>query len=178
MYIDDRVLDYEDKLIKGARERMRLLQQDRDRKKPKPNELMAQDETEGGKGMEWFWCGTCLQDFYISKIYKTEHRLFGEIIVMWRALCPWCGRALHRHLTHRDDDPYYERSKRVRIMRNEFKTDTLQADEWGFKSNYGAPYREHQEAIKKKRDNILNKDDGLRGLSLEDKEKLSKLKYA
>lgn len=176
MIIENRINDYEDKLIRGARNRMLQIDRDRERKKPTPNELMAQDKVEGFKGMEWFWCNTCGEDFYINKIIKTEHKLFGEIIVMWRARCPWCGRGLHRHMTHRDDDPYYERSKRVHLMRDEYKTDTLQADEWGFKSYYGLPYKEHQRKIQEKRDKILNKDDGLRGLSLEEKDKLLRLK--
>lgn len=176
MMFDDRVLDNQGKLLARVKERQRLLRGDRDRRKLTPNELMAQDSVEGFKGSEWFWCNTCREDLHIDKIYKTEHKLFGEIIVMWRARCPLCGRGLHRHMTHRDDDPYYNRSKRVRMMRNEYKTDVLQADEWGFKSNYGLPHLEHQKKIAQQREKILNKEDEPMGLSLEDKDKLMQLK--
>jgi len=102
---------------------------EKERKKPNPNERMVENTPDIVDTYD-FWCDECEKDFS-SRAYKTVHRLYGDAIVSYRARCE-CGNECQRLVSHRDHDPYYARSEKVRRSRGEFSQDMLQPDQYGF----------------------------------------------
>lgn len=168
-------MDEEERLTQRIKDLQRLQDQDRERRKPKPNIRMDEDLPDYLPRYD-FWCDYCQEDFSAS-CYKTKHRMFGDPISVYRARCPICEEECHRLVTHRDQDLYYQKSTKVRRQRNQYAWDTLQAGDYGFKTCYGNPYAECDEKLARKEEKILQeeRDKGLRGLSLEAKRRLRKL---
>ena len=160
-----------DRLTKRLKDQQVLLDKERERKKKKPNVLMAEEA--GLTAWMDFWCDNCQEDF-TCEAYKTTHRLYGDPIVVWRAKCPVCEEESIRHITHKDEDPYYQKSDKIRRQRNEYSAELLQAEEYGFKTHYGdhnkewnVKYEEHEKGILK-----LEHEKGLKGLSKKSQDRL------
>jgi ribosomal protein S27AE len=163
------------RLKKHTEEFQEDLRKDRERKKPKPNENMDKDIPDKLESFD-FWCDTCQQDFK-SSARKTRYRLEGDMIATLRGQCPDCGETTIRYATHRDQDPYYQKSLKIRKQRNQYRIEMLQSQEYGFKTHYGDPDREFNEMINRQEERIMavDWDSGLRGQSLKAKNKLEEL---
>lgn len=163
------------RLKKRVEDQQKFQDQERERKKKKPNELM-EEEANLYLNEFAFWCETCEEDFS-SPCYKTRHRLYGDTIAVWRAKCPTCGTDCIRHITHKDEDLYYQRSVKVRRQRNQYAWETLQADEHGFRTWHGDPYREYNEEMQRREQKIIDEEkaSGLKGMSLKTKQRLARL---
>ena len=113
------------------------------------------------------WCDNCQEDF-TAPCYKTKHRLYGDVIAVWRAKCPICEADCIRHITHKDEDPYYNKSAVIRSQRNEYAWEILQAGEHGFRTHYGDPFKEYNEEMERKERQIVESERsiGLHGPSL------------
>ena len=160
------------RLTERVKGQQKALERERELHKDNPNEAMAKDLADHMDSYPFF-CETCWEDF-TAPAYKTIHRLYGDWIAVLWGEHEKCGQESYRHGTHRDYDPYYSRSDVVNEARNQYAQDTLQADDYGFKSFYGEPWGEHQERMAKKAERIFNveKDFGFSGKSLKSQERL------
>lgn len=146
---------------------------ERKRHEPNVNERMAADTPDTISSYD-FWCDECEEDFS-APAWKTVHRLYGDPVVAYRTRHE-CGNECIRLLSHRDQDPYYQQSEKVRRQRNIYTADMLRPDQYGYRSLYGRPdfdktLREMEEnAIKEERER------GFNGLSLETQEKLARIR--
>jgi ribosomal protein S27AE len=162
-------------LKKRTEEIQEELRIDRQRRKPKPNENMDADIPEKLESFD-FWCNVCQEDF-TSPARKTRYRLEGDVIATIRGECPSCGETAIRYATHRDQDPYYQRSLKIRRQRNQYKIEMLQGKEYGFRTHYGDPDAELNKTIAREEERIFRTDlaTGLKGQSLKAKRKLEEL---
>lgn len=169
-------MDETERLKKHAEEIQEDLRKDRERRRPKPNENMDRDIPDVLKSFD-FWCDTCRQDFE-SPARKTRYRLEGEVIATLRGECPDCGEMAIRYATHRDQDPYYQKSSKVRRQRNQYRIEMLQGREYGFKTHYGDPDAEFNRTMMENEERIIRQDmaTGLKGQSLKTKEKIRNLR--
>ena len=151
-----------DRLKKRVEDQQELLRQDRQRKKKKPNERMDEQKPDHLDTYP-FWCDSCQEDFK-SPCYKTKHRLFGDIIAVYRAKCPICEEDCIRHVTHKDEDPYYQRSTKIRRQRNQYAFEMLQPKDFGFKTHYGDPYPGFTGLMQEKEERMIKEqlDQGLK----------------
>jgi hypothetical protein len=80
-------------------------------------------------------------------------------------------------ITHRDQDTYYYRSEKIRRQRAEYARDTLQADDYGFRTLYGRPWGEFEEKLAKEEEALIKRerDSGFSGISLKTKEDIKRL---
>lgn len=163
------------RLKQRTKEIQKQLSIDRERRKPKPNENMDMDIPDKLESFD-FWCDTCQQDFE-SPARKTRYRLEGNIIATLRGECPDCGETAIRYATHRDQDPYYQKSTKVRRQRNQYRIETLQGKEYGFRTHYGNPDEEFNKTIAREEERIFRNDlaSGLKGQSLKAKRKMEEL---
>lgn len=152
------------------------LEQERERKKKKPNVKMEEATPDRLSRFD-FWCRDCEEDFEAPCV-KTKHRLEGDMIAVWRAMCPDCGTDCIRHITHKDEDMYYYRSTKIRHQRNEYAEDLLQAGEFGFKTRYGEPYEEFMRKMQGREEELImeEKKIGLKGRSFSTQQKLRELR--
>jgi len=164
-----------ERLKKRTEEIQEDLRKDRERRKPKPNENMDRDIPDFVKSFD-FWCDTCQEDF-TSSARKTRYRLEGDVIATLRGECPNCGEVAIRYATHRDQDPYYQKSLKIRRQRNQYIIEMLQGREYGFKTHYGDPDAEMNKTIMREEERIMRADldTGLKGQSLRAKRKLEEL---
>lgn len=134
-------------------------------KKPSANYHMAAEAQEELDSYP-FWCEKCREDFE-SPCYKEWSRLYGDSVAVYRATHE-CGFEAIRHITHRDHDPYYYLSERVQEDRMRYATDVLQPTEYGYRTNYGEPFPEYEERMRKREEKRWKKerDKGF-GLSLQ-----------
>lgn len=148
---------------------------ERARNKPKPNENMDDDVPERLAFYD-FWCDDCEMDFTVPA-YKTSSFLDGHKISTIRGRCPECGQEAVRYATHRDQDKYYQKSRKIMIARNAYRLEMLQGQEYGFRTMYGNPDKDFIEKKMKEEQEIIEQERGigLRGAGLETKEKLSRL---
>lgn len=160
------------KYTKDIQEDLRI---DRERRKPGPNENMDRDIPDVMKSFD-FWCGTCQEDFE-SPARKTRYRLEGDIIATLRGECPNCGDVAIRHATHRDQDPYYQLSSKIRRQRNKYRIETLQGREYGFRTHYGDPDATFNKKMMAVEEHIMKSEFnvGLKGQSLKTQERLRRL---
>lgn len=166
------------RLKKRIEDQHKLLDQEREMKKKmeeKPNKRMEEDAPDRLPLFD-FWCDTCQEDFSMP-CYKSRHRLYGDTIVVWRATCPDCETDCIRHITHKDEDLYYDKSTKIRKQRNQYAWEALQPDQYGFRTHYGEPYKEFMRKCQDREKMIIEEErsEGLKGLSLERKQKLRKL---
>lgn len=158
-------------MVKDKRKQMEL---ERERQKPSPNQKMAEGALDF---VEYdFWCDACMVDFS-AMAHKTVHRLYGDHIAVYRAIHEDCGTECIRHITHRDHDLYYQVSDKINRQRNEYADDVLQAEQYGFRSNFGEPWEEYNNRLKEKEEKIIKgeMDKGFRGLSFEAQERIRRL---
>lgn len=87
-----------------------------------------------------FWCQHCKADFIAQTMLEIEIDLSNEKqrIAFYRTK-HWCGRWCIRHVTDRDRDPYWFRSRKVRADRRRHHNDVLQPFEEGYNLLYGKP---------------------------------------
>lgn len=164
-----------ERLQKRTEEIQEDLRKDRERRKPKPNENMDRDIPDKLESFD-FWCESCQQDFE-SSARKTRYRLEGDIIATLRGECPDCGETAIRYATHRDQDPYYQKSLMIRRQRNKYRIEMLQGQEYGFRTHYGDPDVEFDKIIAEQEERIMMADwgTGLKGQSLKAKNKLEEI---
>ena len=167
-----------ERLRKYAEEIQEDLRKDRERRKPKPNENMDRDIPDVLKSFD-FWCITCQQDFE-SPARKTRYRLEGEVIATLRGECPDCEETAIRYATHRDQDPYYQRSLKIRRQRNQYRIEMLQSREYGFRTHYGDPDTEFNKRMMAAEERIIKGEmaTGLKGHSLKTQDKLREVEQA
>ena len=162
------------RLKKRIQDQQRLMDEERERKKPRPNILMEQQALDRLKSYD-FWCNDCQEDFK-APCYKTRHRIHGDTIAIYRTKCPNCDNECIRYITHKDEDLYYQKSAKIRSQRNQYTLDLLQANQYGFKTHYGDPEEEYIKKLQEKERIIIEGQTGLRGLSLEQQERLERLR--
>lgn len=165
-----------ERLKKRTEEIQEDLRRDRERRRPKPNENMDRDIPDVLSSFD-FWCDTCQQDFE-SPARKTRYRLEGDVIATLRGGCPDCGETAIRYATHRDQDPYYQKSLKIRRQRNQYRIEMLQGREYGFRTHYGDPDAEFNRTMIENEERIIRAEmaTGLMGRSLKTKEKLRNLR--
>lgn len=153
----------EERLKKRLEDQQVLQDQERRRKKRKtPSERMDENKPDYLNTYP-FWCENCQEDFD-SSCYKTKHRLYGGVIAVYRAKCPVCEEDCIRHVTHRDEDQYYQRSAKIRAQRNRYAHELLQPGVYGYKTHYGDPYLGFTEMMQEKEERMIKKqlDEGLK----------------
>lgn len=168
---------YDSRVRQRIKDQQNELEKERARRKRKsPNERMEEDAPER-LGRYDFWCDNCQEDFE-APCYKTRHRIYGDTIAVWRASCPECGDPAVRHITHRDEDQYYEKSQKIRVQRNRYAWETLQAGQFGFKTHYGNPNKKGEENLEARARRIIGMErkQGFKGMSQEARQKLKTLK--
>jgi len=109
-----------------------------------------------------FWCRDCRLDQDIPAI-KREFR----DTEWFSGNCKKCGNLVKRHITEKQDDPYFYESMKIRYERECMKMDLIQPGETGFETFYKKEYDKmelakekwyNKEAEKKKaRDAFLKK---------------------
>lgn len=163
------------RLKKHTEEFQEDLRKDRQRRKPKPNENMDKDIPDKLESFD-FWCDTCQQDFQ-SPARKTRYRLEGDAIATLRGKCPDCEEIAIRYATHRDQDPYYQKSLIIRRQRNQYRIEMLQGKEYGFKTHYGDPDKDFNKRMVGVEEHIIKSEliTGLKGQSLKTQERLRQL---
>uniref|UniRef100_A0A6M3IMZ5 Uncharacterized protein n=1 Tax=viral metagenome TaxID=1070528 RepID=A0A6M3IMZ5_9ZZZZ len=128
------------------------LARDREFKKPRPNQRMAEDVPDSARYS--FWCDECDKDFN-ADAHKESHHIFEDLIITYRAECE-CGRECVRLISHRDLDPYYHLSEMIREERNRYRNDVLRHDEYGFETLYGRQhFKEHEDNQKAREERKL-----------------------
>ena len=109
-----------------------------------------------------FWCDRCGIDEENTYHEKVAHYPSG--VVKWNeSRCVLCGDKIIRYITERHLDPYFFRSKKVKMERMKHEKDLIQPSDPRFKKLYPAEY-ERIEAVKeanekKKKDEIKQRDD-------------------
>ena len=167
-----------ERLKKRTRDQQEMMRQERQRQKLNPNENMDADIPNRLSSYD-FWCSLCQEDFS-APAWKTRYHSDGSLIAVLRGQCPECGETAVRYVTHRDQDPYYQRSWKIRRQRNQYLIETLQAEQYGFRTHYGEPYGEFQKGLQREEEIALGVDRkaGLRGPSLKAKERIERFKHA
>lgn len=168
-------MEEKERLEKGVRLQQKWMQQERERAKKTPNENMD-DDLPPSLPRYPFWCDECQEDLGLP-CRKASFTFEGKRVSVMSARCPDCERRLLRFVTHRDLDPFYQKSRKLQRERNKNAVDLLQADQYGFKTSYGDQFKKSGEDLKLQEKAIWDRDRqvGLRGLSLENKERLKKL---
>jgi hypothetical protein len=115
------------KYTQNVQEQLKL---ERESKKNNPNQNMA-DEGKSSIESYQFWCKDCKFDF-TSSAHRYICRIYGYPINSYWTRCPECKRWCKRLISHRDHDPYYNKSKVVLRMRNENAQDILQPGQFGY----------------------------------------------
>ncbi len=148
---------------------------ERERQKPSPNKRMAEDAKDYLDSYP-FWCDECEKDFD-AECHKTWHRLYGDWIAVYRGYCD-CGEECVRHITHKDHDPYYQKSERINRDKNHFAVETLQAEEYGFRTHYGEPWKEYYAKLQRAEEKIITgeREKGFGGLSFQSQEELKRIR--
>ena len=159
----DVVLGHQEELVKDREEKKRRAA--REKEKRAFDKLPAQTRME-------FWCGACQIDFVAPayKFWSEVHKLGA-----WHSVCPSCERMVIRHVNHKDSDPYYEQSAKVRVMRGEAAKDMLQPMDYGFETLYGDPFEHYYRRFQEGEERIHSRYAalGLTGLTTGEKEDMS-----
>ena len=157
-----------ERLCQRTKEYQEDLRKDRERKKLSPNQRMDDDIPQVLVNYD-FWCDVCQKDFSASA-RKTSYRFEGNVISTIRGKCPECETTAIRYVTHRDQDPYYSKSLIIRRQRNQYALEMLQAEQYGFRTQYGEPYEEFNKRMVEKDEKRFDErvGTGLKGLSLKE----------
>lgn len=134
-----------EQLKQRVKERQAELEQERQRHKKTPNQLM-EEEAQDLPEMFDFWCDSCQEDFEAER-HKTKYTLYGEPVAVWRAKCPNCDTEAIRHITHRDEDTYYYKSDKINRQRNQYAMETLQIYDYGFRTMYKEAYEKFHQGL-------------------------------
>lgn len=85
-----------------------------------------------------FFCDPCGLDQDLSAF---QNRNSVAPRPWWEARCPRCGRKVVRYTGNVADDPYYRKSKRVRLMAAEHADELVQYGQPGFALLYPAQWQ-------------------------------------
>lgn len=98
-----------------------------------------------------FFCTACDEDFVAPawKVWNDRHGMG-----FWRSFCYNCESPVVRYITHKNLDPYYHLSKKVRLMQSTYAKDIIQPGQYGFKLLYGDPYEWWYKKMQKKNEDI------------------------
>ena len=170
-----------ERLSRYAKDVQSKLTQERELQKSTPHQRMAEEAKDFIQSYNFF-CEECQEDF-TAPAYKEAHRFYGDYIVTYRAIHEEneneepCGEECMRLVTHRDHDPYHNLSDKINRDRNEYALDVLQHDQYGFNTLYGRPFQEHEDKLKEKEERLYlrEREKGLKGESLQVKEKLRRM---
>ena len=159
-----------ERLRQRTKEYQEELRKDRERRKPSTKQLMNEDIPQFLLSYD-FWCDVCQKDFE-APARKTTYRINGNPISTIRGRCLECETMAIRYATHRDQDPYYYKSLKIRRQRNQYAMEMLQGEQHGFRTHYGEPYKEFTQKMIAKDERKFNEKigTGLKGLSLKEKE--------
>ena len=132
------------------------------------NKLPAQTEMD-------FWCDKCQED-----IKAPAHKSWSHFYCTgsWLSFCATCGSVLVRYINDKAHDPYYERSRKIAIMRAEGEADMLRPDQYGFRTLYGDPHQEWMKQRQIREESVRAKYAayGLRGASIEQETEEERIK--
>src|SRR3990167_9425573 len=128
------------RLSKWCSDHQKALKDERERKKPTPNERMAENAKDYVSSYD-FWCENCQEDF-TNEAYKSVHRLFGDAIATYWTEHEKCGNESVRLITHRDHDSFYYQSDKIHAQRGEYAADVLQAGQYGFQKHSGKVFEQ------------------------------------
>lgn len=100
-----------------------------------------------------FYCRNCKNDFdrpafengYPEKTC-VQLGIARQSIKWYESKCGQCGRKVIRFITDKNQDPYFQYSKKVRSQRTQFSKDSVQYWEKGFQSLYPSQYTKFQVA--------------------------------
>jgi hypothetical protein len=114
-----------------------------------------------------FWCENCQIDFAVPsyKVWSFYHNLGS-----WHSVCPQCEVLVVRHINNKGADTYYEKSIKMRVMRNQFSEDMLRPTDHGFRTLYGDAFEGYYRRFQERAEDIHNKYAGLgiRGTTLDE----------
>jgi hypothetical protein len=86
-----------------------------------------------------FYCDNCDDDFKAIGI-KIELSVYS--FAYYRTQCPNCKKDCQRFIVDIEQDPYFYKSKMLRVERRKHYIDMLQPGDEGFETYYGKKYRE------------------------------------
>lgn len=87
-----------------------------------------------------FWCSDCKEDFKAHTVREIEQDWTnGAQFIGFYRTKHWCGKWCLRHLTDKNRDAYWFKSKAVRDDRAKGHNDLIQPFESGFNLLYGKP---------------------------------------
>lgn len=170
---------YEDKLRQRVADQQAAMQQSRDEKeiiRHRSKEYRAFLKLPEKSDMD-FWCRFCAIDFR-APAWKEWCSL--DDTGTWRSYCPLCEEHVYRHITEKTEDPYYDESVKVRLMRGHFEADTLRPEDYGFNTLYGDGYAQHHASFEEQDRMIHERYSalGLKGESLKERDEREKIREA
>jgi len=170
-------MSYEDQLKERVAEIQRALDEDKEIKKAR--KALTKEERAFRKLPDQadndFFCDRCQLDFKAPS-YKHWVSLYG--IGAWISFCPICGVMTCRWITNKANDPYYEKSSKIRGMRSMFEADMLQPDQYGFQTLYGDPFEKYHKILEHQEEEIRTRylSLGLTGETLQEQSEREKMK--
>lgn len=87
-----------------------------------------------------FWCNDCREDFKANAVREIEQDWTNprQFIGFYKTK-HWCGKWCLRHITDKNRDAYWFKSKAVRVDRAKGHNDLIQPFESGYNLLYGKP---------------------------------------
>lgn len=172
-------MEYKARLKKAVREHQSELDKDLNTKKKKKkdnrertafNKLPEVTKTE-------FFCDNCTVDI-VAPTYKVWIDFYS--IGIWKSNCPTCTLPVYRHITNKVNDPYYEKSKKIRESRSIFEADMMRPGTYGFKTLYGDPFAEYYMRYQNEEEQLRAKylSMGLAGETIKERTEKDKMKEA
>lgn len=168
---------YHDRVMRRVKEQQGQLDDERATKsrwRDAGKERRAFDKLPRQTDMD-FWCAECEEDFKVPA-WRDWIDFFG--IGMWRSFCPYCEGVVYRQITDKADDPYYDKSRKIAVMRAEFEKDTLQPGQYGFETMYGRAFEDWESGREERERRIRARYAavGLTGVSLAERDEVERLR--
>lgn len=122
------------------------------------------------------WCDDCDGDMRV-RVVRCARTLNDEQVISWRGRCPECDEPLVRFVTHRREDPYYVKSRMMRIQRGKYIDDVLQAGDYGFRMKYGDPFDAWHKRFEEDERGVYEhyRQEGLKGSYVSERDRIQKL---
>lgn len=86
-----------------------------------------------------FWCDTCLRDFETTGYKETRVPTVGVWFAYYVGICP-CGKHAVRYITDKLLDPYWYKSKAVKVQQGQYADEMLQPWQPRFRQIYPLQY--------------------------------------
>ena len=124
-----------------------------------------------------FYCEYCMIDI-VAPAYKLWINFYD--IGVWKSNCPSCTLPIYRHITDKSNDPYYEKSRKIRESRSMFEADMFRPGTYGFKTLYGDPFAEFYMRYQNQEESLKGKylSMGLTGETIKERTERDKMKEA